>query len=230
MVTAIEQKLRRAPGRAELRLQPGDTMTSAEFLRRAEACDGDERVELIDGIVFMFPPLSTEHAAPDSIIGMWLSYYVAYTEGTEHYPNTTLIIDGKSTVQPDSILCTTPQDGSRLSITKRGRYLSGTPELVCEIANSSVSIDLHRKLEVYQRAGVQEYLVWRIRDKVFDWFVNERGSFIPQKPNAAGLLSSRVFSGLVLDTHALLAFNRAAILRGLEKALGLRDRSRRRKG
>src|SRR6185369_8474486 len=146
-------KLRRPPGRIELPLQPGDTMSSAEFLRRAEACHGDERVELIDRIVFMFPPLGTEHGAPDGIISMWLGHYVAYTEGTEHFLNTTLIVDGNSTVQPDSVLCTKPQDGGRLSITKRGRYLSGTPELVCEIATSSVSIDLHRKFDVYQRAG-----------------------------------------------------------------------------
>jgi len=99
----------------------------------------------------------------------------------------------------------------------------------CEIATSSVSIDLHRKLEVYQRAGVQEYLVWRTKDKAFDWFVNEGGTFVAQKPSASGLLTSRVFPGLVLDTRSLLNFDRAAILCCLAKALARRQQGKRRK-
>jgi len=228
MAVAAERKLRLPLGNPLLPLQTGDSMTSAEFLRRAESCHADQRVELIDGIVFMRPPLTTDHAAPDSTIGMWLSHYVAFTPGVEHFLNATLIIDADSTVQPDSILCTTPRADGPVSITP-DRYLAGAPELVCEIATSSVSLDLHRKLHVYRRAGVKEYLVWRTRDEAFDWFVNRDGTFVRQEPDRAGLLSSEVFPGLALDHKALLAFDRAALLRCLDKALARRAKTRSKK-
>jgi len=37
-------------------------------------------------------------------------------------------------------------------------YLEGAPELILEIAGSSVSYDVHDTLEVYRRHGVREYL------------------------------------------------------------------------
>ena len=40
-------------------------------------------------------------------------------------------------------------------------YVAGAPELIAEIAVSSVSYDLHDKLRAYHRNGVREYLVWR---------------------------------------------------------------------
>jgi Uma2 family endonuclease len=37
--------------------------------------------------------------------------------------------------------------------------VEGAPELIVEIAASSASYDLHDKLRVYRRNGVQEYIV-----------------------------------------------------------------------
>ncbi len=42
-------------------------------------------------------------------------------------------------------------------------------ELIVEIAASTVSLDLHQKLNVYRRNQVQEYLVWRVEDGEFDF-------------------------------------------------------------
>ena len=54
-------------------------------------------------------------------------------------------------------------------------YLEGAPELVAEITASTVSYDLHDKLHVYRRSGVQEYLVWRTIDGGIDWFTVAAG-------------------------------------------------------
>jgi Uma2 family endonuclease len=201
-------------------------MTSAEFLRRAEAWHGDDRAELIDGIVYMLPPLSADHGTPDSLISMWLTHYVAYASGVEHFPNTTFIVDQDNTVQPDSILCSVPREGGPVWFSPN-KYLCGSPELVCEIATSSVSIDLHGKFHLYRRTGVREYLVWRTHENLFDWFVNEHGNFVAQTPSAAGLLTSRTFPGLVLDVKSLLARHRAGVLKALDK--GLARRAKRKK-
>jgi hypothetical protein len=38
-------------------------------------------------------------------------------------------------------------------------YIKGAPELVAEVASSSVSFDLSTKFNVYRRCGVKEYIV-----------------------------------------------------------------------
>ena len=48
------------------------------------------------------------------------------------------------------------------------------PDLVAEVASSSVSYDLGTKLNAYRRNGVREYVVWRVLDRQLDWFVNRR--------------------------------------------------------
>lgn len=159
------------------------------------------------------------------MIAMWLTHYVAYADGVEHFPNTTFIVDQDNTVQPDSILCSMPREGGTVWFSPH-KYLCGSPELVCEIATSSVSIDLHGKFHLYRRTGVREYLVWRTHENLFDRFVNEDGNFVAQPPNAAGLLSSRTFPGLVLDVKSLLARNRAGVLKALDKARARRAKTR----
>ena len=48
--------------------------------------------------------------------------------------------------------------GGPSTISQDG-YVEGVPELIVEIAASSVSIDFNQKLQVYRRNQVQEYLV-----------------------------------------------------------------------
>ena len=66
-------------------------------------------------------------------------------------------------------------------------YIEGAPELVAEVASSSASYDLGKKLNVYRRSGVREYVVWRVLDREVDWFVNREGRFeriAPCQPTA----------------------------------------------
>ncbi|MCB9880004.1 MAG: Uma2 family endonuclease, partial [Planctomycetes bacterium] len=90
-------------------------------------------------------------------------------------------------------------------------YLEGPPELIAEVAASSVSYDLHQKLHVYRRHGVREYLVHRVDDGEVDWFVLEAGQYVRMQPDDEGLLRSRTFPGLWLSPQLLLAGD----LRGL---------------
>ena len=77
---------------------------------------------------------------------------------------------------------------------------------------STASIDLHAKLHAYQRNGVREYLVWRVLDNAFDWFVLRHGRFEAMMLPGNGILNSEVFPGLRLDAAAIVldAVDRAA--------------------
>lgn len=93
------------------------------------------------------------------------------------------------------------------------------PELVAEVAASSVSYDLHDKLRSYQRNGVREYLVWRVWDSAIDWFVLREGQFEPLSPTGPGHYQSEIFPGLWLDLNALLRGDVARVLTVLQQGV-----------
>jgi hypothetical protein len=90
-------------------LENGYRLRSTEFLRRWEALPHIKKAELIDGIVYVPPPLRADsHAEPDGVTHLWLGYYAAHTAGVKFYANPTLVLDGENTPQPDSVMCYTP--------------------------------------------------------------------------------------------------------------------------
>jgi Uma2 family endonuclease len=109
----------------------------------------------------------------------------------------------------------TPSCGGRGRADRRlteDGYLSGAPQLVVEVAASSVSYDLHNKKEAYRRNGVREYVVWRVQNQAIDWFHLEDGQYVTVQPDADGLVESAQFPGLKLDVRQMLAGNLAAVL------------------
>ncbi len=99
-------------------------------------------------------------------------------------------------------------------------FVAGRPELLVEVAASSVSRDMHQQKRAYLRAGVREYLVLRSEDAAVDWFVLRRSAHERLAPDAAGMLRSAVFAGLWLDVPALLAGDCARMLAALR--IGMR--------
>lgn len=132
----------------------------------------------------------------------WLSHYVSLTPGTEGGDNCTLKLDLKNEPQPDAFVILQPNLGGSVKFDERG-YVVGAPELIAEVSASSVSYDLHSKLEAYRRNGVKEYVVWRVLDQAIDWFVLE-GEQYTRLPCEDGIYRSRVFPGLWLDAQALI--------------------------
>jgi Uma2 family endonuclease len=199
-------------------LANGDQLSASEFMRRYEAMPDVKKAELIDGIVYMGSPVSLLHAKPDGLIQLWLGNYSISTPGTQSLPNATVRLDADNVPQPDSLLRLLPECGGKTQVDAKN-YLIGPPELIVEIAASSTSIDMHRKLRTYKRAGVQEYLVWRTLDQEFDWFVLQEDEYRALEPDGEGNLQSAHFPGLVLNLNALLAMNGVAVLETLQAAM-----------
>lgn len=84
---------------------------------------------------------------------------------------------------------------------------------------SSASYDLHDKLRVYRRNGVQEYLIWQIYNNRFDWFRLRDGEYLTLEPDANGIVKSQIFPGLWLAVPALLQGNLAEVLTVLQSGL-----------
>ena len=199
-------------------LESGDRLGAAEFMRRYEAMPQLKKAELIEGIVYMPSPVRLVHSAPDSLIQTWLGLFSARTPGTQAAANCTVRLDAENVPQPDALLRLLPECGGRTHEDPAG-YLCGPPELIVEIAASSVAIDLHDKLRAYRRAGVREYLVWRTLDAQFDWFVLEQDEYRSIGPDGQQVIHSAHFPGLALALDGLLAQNAAKVLDVLQNHL-----------
>ncbi len=185
-------------------LRGGERLTRPEFERRFDATPGLKKAELLEGIVYMPPPVSDGyHGGPHFDLIGWLCMYRAFTPGVAGGDNSSLRVDLFNMPQPDAYLRILHSLGGRCDTDEEG-YIVGVPELVAEVSASSADTDLGTKLELYRRNGVREYIVWRTYDRAIDWFVLRAGRFEPLPPDAAGLYRSEVFPGLWLDPAALV--------------------------
>ena len=202
-------------------LESGDRLSRCEFERRYHARPDIKKAELIEGVVYMPSPARyTSHAQPHAAVIGWLFAYAVSTPGVRVVDNATVRLDLDNEPQPDAALLIEPRAGGQVRVSDDD-YIEGAPELVAEIAASSVSYDLHDKLHAYRRNGVREYLVWRTLDAVIDWFELVDGVYRSRRPDASGLLHSSVFPGLCLAADAMLRGDLAAVSQAQQRALGL---------
>jgi Uma2 family endonuclease len=194
-------------------LQNGDCLTRPEFESRYKAMPHLKKAELIEGVVYVPSPVSYEgHGRQHSDLNCWLATYRASTPGVVAADNATVRLDLDNEPQPDVMLRISHGGQSRVGADG---FIEGAPELVAEVASSSVAYDLHQKLDVYRRHGVREYVVWRTQDNAIDWFILRDGRYERLPLEAQGIYKSVCFPGLWLNPTALLSDDLATVLKAL---------------
>lgn len=202
-------------------LENGDRLTRPEFERRYEAMPEVKKAELIEGVVYMPSPVRYEgHGRQHSALNGWLVVYVASTPGVGAGDNSTIRLDLDNEPQPDLLLRIADDGQSRVD---EDGFLDGAPELVAEVASSSVAYDLHQKLHTYRRHGVREYIVWRTQDDAIDWFILREGRYERLPLDDAGIYRSECFPGLWLDPAAMLRGDLAMVLKVLGEGLASQE-------
>jgi Uma2 family endonuclease len=206
-------------------LENGDRLSRHEFERRYTAMPyqktGSNKAELIEGIVYMASPLRIRsHAQPHSQIMGWLVSYQASIPSLMVGIEPTVRLDLDNEFQPDAVMFI-PGRGANITDDD---YIAGAPELVIEIAASTVSIDLHEKKAAYRRNGLQEYIVWRTLDREIDWFSLQDGEYIRLEIDDKGIIKSQVFPGLWLAVESMLSGVMADVLAILQSGLNSIDR------
>lgn len=191
-------------------LESGDHLSRAEFHRRYSRRPDIKKAELVEGVVYVAPPVRlTQHGAPHAAVVGLCGTYAAHHPGAVRVADSgTVILDSDNEVQPDVLLI---KAGGTAKVDEDG-YLQGPPELVVEIAASSASYDLHEKKTAYRRAGVREYVVWRVEDEAIDWFRLEDDAYVLVAPDEAGVIESVTFPGLRLGVAKLLSGDDAGAL------------------
>lgn len=202
------------------RLENGDRISRDDFERLC-AEQQIRQAELIDGVVRMNAAAVRfhQHGKPHALMMVWLGTYAARHPGTELADNTSVRLDAASEPQPDILMFRT--DSQKCRVADDG-FLEGTPDLVVEIAASSVSYDAHEKRRLYERCGVPEYILWRTEDRAIDWFVLSNGRYeilVPEEDSDSDqLLRSRNFPGLILDRPAMVTGNIPTVLSRLHSS------------
>lgn len=222
MLDLMQQSRRHRPTAEDpqpaLWLEPGDHLDQPTFHARYELMSEDVKAELIGGVVYMPAALRRPHGRSSGLLVRWLGAYEDETPGVELYDNTTTIMGEDSEPQPDACLIIQPECGGQMRVTEED-YLQGAPELVGEVASSTEAYDLHSKKRDYERAGVREYLVVALRQRMVFRFVNRAGRFGELPPDADGVIRSEVFPGLWLDPEALIALQGRRVLEVLRQGL-----------
>ena len=198
-------------------LHAGDNMTRDKFLRIWNKLPNLKRAELIGGIVYiMSSPLSIEHGDMDNNMGVWIGNYRIATPGCASGNNASaLLLD--DCPQPDLNLRVKPEFGGKSRVQKK--LLAGPAELLIEVCLSSASLDLHQKFDLYEEAGVPEYLVVILKKKQIRWHRLVNGKYKLLAPDAEGVYRSHVFPGLWLDSVALFKDDMAKVLATLNDGL-----------
>lgn len=225
MATSLQEQTQESKRQRVPPLYAGDRLTRDEFERRYEAMPEIHKAELIEGVVYMPPPVSNDdHGRRHFDLIGWLALYRAATPGVQGGDNSTLRLDLTNVPQPDAFLRILPEFGGQ-SRDKDG-YVEGAPELIAEVAASSASYDLHDKLNAYRRNGVLEYLVWRVWDREVDWFGLHKGRYVKLPLSADGIYQSRVFPGLWLDPAAIIGGNLQRALAVLQQGLATSEHAK----
>jgi Uma2 family endonuclease len=183
-------------------LVEGQRLDQPAFHALYEAMPPGTRAELIDGVVYLPSPVSSDHGRAQVPVIMWLGSYAENTPGVDVLDNATTILGWKSEPQPDALLRIVAECGGR-TWNEHG-YIHGAPELVVEIAKATRYVDLGPKLNDYERAGVLEYVVRTFEPDEIYWFIQEHGALVQRPIGDDGLYRSSVFPGLWLDPVALV--------------------------
>jgi Uma2 family endonuclease len=197
-------------------LESGDRLNRYEFERRYNAATDIKKAELIEGVVYVASALRHEqHGKPHSRVVTWLGVYQALTPGVDSSTEPTVRLDLDNEPQPDAVLSIQPSAGGQIRLSEDG-YIEGAPELIVEIAASSVAIDTGSKKQAYRRNGVREYVIWQSYENQLEWFQLVEGDYVRLMPDQDGIIRSQVFPGLWLAVNDLLASNMVSVLEVLQ--------------
>ncbi len=204
-------------------LESGDRLARTEFERRYTANPEIKKAELVEGVVYVASPLRVkQHGEPHGHLNTWIGVYVASTSPLRFSDNSTFRLDMDNEPQPDISVWIDRGPLARATVDEDD-FLVGVPELLIEIAASSAAVDLTAKKNAYRRNGVQEYLVLQVYEQKTSWFVWNEGEYQEIQPDEDGLLRSRVFPGLWLDSAKFWAGDLAGLLAVVQQGISSKE-------
>jgi Uma2 family endonuclease len=179
----------------------GDRMDQTTFHKLYRKADERVRAELIEGVVYLKMPTRLTRGMIQTNLLFWAKTYTSQIPTLEARSEVTTKMNAVNEPEPDLFIFVRPECGGQVSVDDED-FIVGAPELIIEIANSTMAVDLGDKKRGYEASGVLEYCVVLGLKKVAKWYVRDNGEFV-EKTLSRGVLQSQTFPGLWLDTQAL---------------------------
>ena len=175
----------------------GQKMSYEEFMEMYE--NTDQRYEYIDGEAYLLASPKFTH---QKVIGNLYTIFRTWFKGKKCMPylspfDVTLVKNetNKNVVQPDLLVVCDPENKN-----DRDKY-TGVPSLVVEIlSDTSVRMDLIKKLNLYMDTGIREYWIVNYKKKEVAVYMFEKNNIIDMKTfvtdGTGGTVQSFLFDGL----------------------------------
>ena len=139
--------------------------------------------EVIDNVLYMSPSPTTEHQRILLNITFEIKSFLNKMPLGEVFvaPCDVYLDDEENVVEPDIIFIRNEKAGM---VRRKGIY--GAPDLLIEILSTNVLHDKKRKLELYERNGVAEYIIIDPDTKENWHYLLNEGKYEPQTDTAVG--------------------------------------------
>jgi|CXWL01.1.fsa_nt_gi Uma2 family endonuclease len=189
------------------------TTTFAEF---CELIHEDQKADLLDGVIYLASPESTDH----NRLALWLVNVMGqFVEqrglGDLFINKVAFRLSDMTSPKPDVAFVA----ANRLDRIKPG-YVDGPPDLAIEIVSpDSIDRDYENKRRRYEEAGVREYWIIDPLENTATFLVREGDSFVEQFPRNH-IYESRVLPGFTLDTQWLFQRPLPATMPIIRRLLG----------
>jgi len=162
-----------------------------------------ERFELIDGTAYAMAAPNTVHQRISMILsGVLFNYFIGKPCRPFAAPFDVRLFyeedeSDDTVVQPDLVVVCDPA-----KLGKEG--CQGVPDLVIEILSpSNTAIEMHRKLCLYQDAGVREYWVVDPEQKLIEAYFLNNGNYEPYILRINDTLRSMLFPDLSIPVKII---------------------------
>ena len=190
---------------AKLKLRTGTRMSLEEFLALGET---DERMELVDGVLYVMATATKDH----QFLMYWIRHYIeVYLDGFDeppaevHHDMTTILShELQRAPEPDIVIILSGR-------TDVGgiRHVEGVPDIVAEILSTDRARDLEFKHRLYAESGVREYWIFDPRnDRVIPLELRD-GDYVERDTLGVGdTLTTPLLPGLAIPLAGIFQHRR----------------------
>ncbi len=180
------------------RLRPGKyRLTVEDYLRlAADGSFGDRRTELIEGDIWIMSPAYTPHARIQAILASGIGSAMAPDSGLILLIAPSVRLSDDTMPEPDLVLALNHRDGPLPGEKAR---------LIVEVADATLTTDLHTKARLYAMAGIPEYWVVDVRGGVIHqlWRAESEAYGERREVVFGGMLTAVTIDDLAVSTEAL---------------------------
>ena len=160
--------------------------------------DKHARVELIDGVIYLFAAPARRHQAVVREMSGQLFIHLRGKSCKVYTGPIAVRLEKNSVVEPDIVVVCDPK-----KLTKSG--IEGTPDLIIEILSpSNARHDKITKLNLYQRTGVAEYWIVDPSDNTLTTYNLLDGRYVVSAYDNTGTATVNALPGFEMDLSAVL--------------------------